>query len=64
MRTVSQMSQVSQPPQDEIKPEETVRAAVAEGAENRELGGQAAGLAWLDDWRARADDVTNPENWK
>ena len=79
-RPVSQMSQVSQRPQPEITPEELARDIFEERAAIRQYdGGQdraeaeaqawiearrAAGITALDDWRARADDVNNPDNWQ
>ena len=37
--------------------------AEAEAAAWREAR-HAAGVTALDEWRARADDTTNPDNWK
>lgn len=64
----------------EITPDDLARDLYEERAAIREFdGGQdraeaeraawiearrAAGITALDDWRARADDVTNPDNWQ
>lgn len=64
----------------EMTPDELARDAFEERAAIREFdGGQhrteaerdawpearrAAGVTALDEWRARADDVTDPENWR
>jgi hypothetical protein len=77
---LSQLSQLSQRPAPEMTPDELARCAFEERAAIRQFdGGQdretaermawsearrAAGVTALDDWRARADDPLNPENWR
>lgn len=64
----------------DMLPEELARDLYEERAAIREFdGGQeraeaeatawqetrrAAGISFLDDWRTKADDPTNPDNWK